>query len=89
MTDTLYLLIPGEDPAVPGEDYFCPPCAMVEGVLASSPHLGSNIEGNDGFISLTLFKEFFNHVLRGGIWCLCLGKSGGKGGQSHGVETGE
>ena len=44
MTDTLYLLIPGEDPNLPGEDYFCPPCAMVEGVLATSPHLGGNIE---------------------------------------------
>lgn len=44
MADTLYLLIPGEDPAVPGEPYFCPPCAMVEGVLASSPQLGEKLE---------------------------------------------
>ena len=44
MNDVLYLLIPGEDPAVPGEAYFCPPCAMVEGVLVSSPHLGPTIE---------------------------------------------
>ncbi|WP_084418225.1 DUF3088 domain-containing protein [Henriciella litoralis] len=44
MADTLYLLLPGEDPDMPGEIYFCPPCAMVEGVLASAPQHGKNLQ---------------------------------------------
>ena len=42
--DVLYLLKPGEDPACPGEIFYCPPCAMVEGVLASFPELAEKLE---------------------------------------------
>jgi len=43
-SDILYLLTPGEDPAYPGETFDCPPCAMVEGVLASFPELAAKLD---------------------------------------------
>ncbi|MCZ4298715.1 DUF3088 domain-containing protein [Henriciella marina] len=43
-SDILYLLTPGEDPAYPGETFYCPPCAMVEGVLASFPELAAKLD---------------------------------------------
>lgn len=43
--DILFLLKPGfTDPAVPGQDFFCWHCALMEGVLASFPHLGENLD---------------------------------------------
>ncbi len=40
MRDTLFLLKPDfEDPAFPGQRFFCWHCALLEGVLASFPHL--------------------------------------------------
>lgn len=42
--DVLYLLKPGEDPDYPGETFYCPPCAMVEGVLASFPELAKKLD---------------------------------------------
>ena len=40
--DTLFLLIPGfEDPAYPGERFYCWHCALIEGVLASFPDLAA------------------------------------------------
>ena len=43
--DTLYLLKPGfEDPAYPGETFYCWHCALMEGVLASFPELGKDLD---------------------------------------------
>ena len=43
--DTLFLLRPGfEDPAFPGQQFYCWHCAMLEGLLASFPGLASSIE---------------------------------------------
>lgn len=43
--DTLYLLQPGfEDPAYPGQKFYCEHCALMEGVLASFPELGKNLD---------------------------------------------
>lgn len=43
--DTLFLLMPGfEDPAYPGQTFYCEHCALIEGVLASFPALGEKIE---------------------------------------------
>lgn len=40
MKDTLFLLKPGfEDPAYPGQVFYCWHCALMEGVLASFPDL--------------------------------------------------
>ncbi|ASP32005.1 DUF3088 domain-containing protein [Labrenzia sp. VG12] len=40
MKDTLFLLRPGfEDPAYPGQVFYCWHCALMEGVLASFPDL--------------------------------------------------
>ncbi|MFB9265136.1 DUF3088 domain-containing protein [Bradyrhizobium erythrophlei] len=40
MRDRLFLLKPDfEDPAFPGRRFFCWHCALLEGVLASFPHL--------------------------------------------------
>ncbi|CTQ56270.1 hypothetical protein LP7551_04829 [Roseibium album] len=45
MRDTLFLLAPGfEDPAYPGETFYCWHCALMEGVLASFPNLASNLD---------------------------------------------
>ncbi len=43
--DTLYLLQPGfEDPAYPGQKFYCEHCALMEGVLASFPELGKDLD---------------------------------------------
>lgn len=43
--DTLFLLKPDfEDPAFPGQRFYCWHCALIEGVLASFPQLGSDLE---------------------------------------------
>ncbi len=43
--DILFLLKPGfSDPALPGQDFYCWHCALMEGVLASFPHLGANLD---------------------------------------------
>ncbi|MFN7179298.1 DUF3088 domain-containing protein [Hyphomonas sp.] len=43
--DILFLLKPGfSDPALPGQEFYCWHCALMEGVLASFPHLGANLE---------------------------------------------
>lgn len=43
--DTLFLLRPGfEDPAYPGERFYCWHCALMEGVLASFPELGRHLD---------------------------------------------
>lgn len=42
--DTLFLLSPGfEDPAYPGQVFYCWHCALVEGVLASFPKLAARL----------------------------------------------
>jgi hypothetical protein len=42
--DRLYLLQPGfEDPAYPGQIFYCWHCALMEGVLASFPELASRL----------------------------------------------
>lgn len=42
--DILFLLKPGfTDPALPGQDFYCWHCALMEGVLASFPALGANL----------------------------------------------
>lgn len=43
--DKLFLLKPGfEDPAYPGQTFYCWHCALIEGVLASFPTLGSGLD---------------------------------------------
>lgn len=43
--DILFLLTPGfTDPALPGQDFYCWSCALMEGVLASFPALGANLD---------------------------------------------
>jgi hypothetical protein len=43
--DILFLLKAGfADSALPGQDFYCWHCALMEGVLASFPHLGANLE---------------------------------------------
>lgn len=43
--DILFLLKPGfTDPALPGQDFYCWHCALIEGVLASFPHLGEALD---------------------------------------------
>ena len=43
--DRLFLLRPGfEDPAFPGQRFYCWQCALLEGVLASFPSLQSKID---------------------------------------------
>lgn len=43
--DILFLLKPGfTDPALPGQDFYCWHCALMEGVLASFPALGANLD---------------------------------------------
>lgn len=43
--DKLFLLKPGfEDPAYPGQTFYCWHCALIEGVLASFPTLGSSLD---------------------------------------------
>ncbi len=43
--DTLFLLTPGfEDPAYPNQKFYCEHCALMEGVLASFPQLGKNLD---------------------------------------------
>ncbi|MBB4000746.1 DUF3088 domain-containing protein [Aureimonas pseudogalii] len=43
--DTLLLLRPGfDDPAYPGQRFYCWHCALVEGVLASFPELSAGLD---------------------------------------------
>jgi hypothetical protein len=43
--DTLFLLKPGfEDPAWPGQRFYCWHCALMEGVLASFPDLARRLD---------------------------------------------
>ena len=43
--DTLFLLRPNfEDPAYPGKRFYCWHCALVEGVLTSSPDLARRLD---------------------------------------------
>lgn len=43
--DRLFLLRPGfEDPAYPGQHFYCSDCALMEGLLASFPQLGVRLE---------------------------------------------
>lgn len=43
--DTLFLVSPGfEDPAYPGQMFYCWHCALMEGVLASFPGLAARLE---------------------------------------------
>jgi len=43
--DILFLLKPGfEDPAYPGQVFYCPHCARVEGVLAGFPELAARLD---------------------------------------------
>ncbi|WP_346913951.1 DUF3088 domain-containing protein [uncultured Roseibium sp.] len=45
MKDRLYLLQPGfSDPDYPGATFYCWHCALMEGVLASFPDLGTRID---------------------------------------------
>lgn len=45
LRDRLFLLRPGfEDPAFPGQRFYCWHCALIEGVLASFPSLASAID---------------------------------------------
>lgn len=45
MKDTLYLLSPGfEDPAYPGQTFYCWHCALMEGILASCPDCGETLD---------------------------------------------
>lgn len=45
MRDRLYLLEPGfQDPAFPGETFYCWHCALLEGVLASFPDLAARLD---------------------------------------------
>ena len=45
MRDTLFLLTPGfTDPAYPGQPFYCGHCAPIEGLLASFPDLGKDLE---------------------------------------------
>ena len=45
LRDTLILLQPGfEDPAYPGQRFYCWHCALMEGVLASCPELTPRID---------------------------------------------
>jgi hypothetical protein len=45
LLDRLFLLQPGfEDPAYPGQHFYCWHCALLEGVLASFPELQSRIQ---------------------------------------------
>jgi hypothetical protein len=42
--DTLFILKPGsENPAYPGKIFYCWHCALIEGIMASFPQLGSNL----------------------------------------------
>ncbi|WP_210493738.1 DUF3088 domain-containing protein [Microvirga antarctica] len=43
--DRLFVLTPGfADPAFPGRRFYCWHCALLEGVLASFPHLAARLE---------------------------------------------
>jgi hypothetical protein len=43
--DRLLLLKPGfEDPAFPGQRFYCWHCALIEGVLASFPELAARLD---------------------------------------------
>lgn len=43
--DKLFLLRPGfEDPAYPGQKFYCWHCALMEGVLASFPELAARLD---------------------------------------------
>ncbi|MEY9524172.1 hypothetical protein ABIF70_005313 [Bradyrhizobium japonicum] len=43
--DRLFLLRPGfEDPAFPGQRFYCWHCALIEGVLASFPKLAEKLD---------------------------------------------
>ncbi|MBB35613.1 MAG: hypothetical protein CME88_05850 [Hirschia sp.] len=43
--DRLFLLQPGfEDPAYPGQTFYCWHCALIEGVLVSFPDLAQNLD---------------------------------------------
>ncbi|MCW2222550.1 hypothetical protein M2232_006082 [Bradyrhizobium japonicum] len=43
--DRLFLLRPGfEDPAFPGQRFYCWHCALIEGVLASFPQLAEKLD---------------------------------------------
>lgn len=43
--DRLFLLRPGfEDPAYPGQRFYCWHCALMEGVLASFPELATRLD---------------------------------------------
>lgn len=43
--DKLFLLRPGfEDPAYPGQQFYCWHCALIEGVLASFPELANRLD---------------------------------------------
>lgn len=43
--DKLFLLLPGfEDPAYPGQRFYCWHCALMEGVLASFPALAAKVD---------------------------------------------
>jgi len=43
--DTIFLLKPDfEDPAWPGQRFYCWHCALIDGVLASFPDLQSNLD---------------------------------------------
>jgi hypothetical protein len=45
MRDRLFLLTPGfADPAHPRKRFYCWHCALIEGVLASFPELGGDLE---------------------------------------------
>lgn len=42
--DTLFLVKPGfEDPAFPGQEFYCWHCALIEGVLASFPERAAKL----------------------------------------------
>jgi hypothetical protein len=43
--DKLFLLLPGfQDPAYPGQRFYCWHCALMEGVLASFPELAKRLD---------------------------------------------
>jgi hypothetical protein len=43
--DKLFLLRPGfDDPAYPGQNFYCGHCALLEGVLASFPELAERLD---------------------------------------------
>ncbi len=45
MNDKLFLLKPGfEDPAYPGQRFYCWHCALIEGGLASFPDLAAHLD---------------------------------------------